>query len=248
MNISTNYNLSFFRTFNSPKVSNPIVNDNFIINENFKPKKREKGNSYEKNLVLKIIENDSKKGEVNAERMASKITAAAEFAGVKASEIACIVMNETHFSEKIKNVSTGKGPMGLTSIAIKDLYERAKNDDDKLKSLIDKYKTLDKVFAQKRKNPKLDLGKLGEILYKYKNSSSLYSAIQRDFDLNLKVGAFIYKTHLKQSKGNLRKAFESYNRSADKKAYAQRALNALNKAKSGAKKGSTKGTRLDKKA
>ena len=101
--------------------------------------------------------------------------------------------------------------MGLTTIAIKDLYARPSFFDKSLGELIKKYGSLDKLFAAKKKNASLNLGNLGEILYKYKNPDKLKEAICQDFDLNLKVGAFVFKGFLKENNYKLYNTFYRYN-------------------------------------
>ena len=143
--------------------------------------------------------------------MASKITDAAFQAGIKPDSLAAIVQNESHFSERMISTGNGKGPAGITSIVPKDMYQRPELYDSKLALLIKQHGSLAKVFAAKKANPTLNLGDFGEMLYKYKTPDNLNAAQKKDFDLNLKIGAYVYKYNLKKANGNENIAFQNYN-------------------------------------
>lgn len=186
--------------------------------------------------VKNIIDTDRHKPlNTDASRIASKIISAANYAGVDADSIACIVKRESHFKENGLNVITGKGPMGLTSIAVKDLYARPKIFDNQLKNLINKYGSLSKVFDAKKSNPSLDLGNFGNILYQYGNWTNLRNAVKKDYDLNLKIGAYIYKYQLNRAMANKNisiankehEAFKNYNGSYLKNSYASSSVATL---------------------
>lgn len=162
-------------------------------------------------LVSIIIKDDKNAHKIDIARMATKITDAAFQAGIKPDSLAAIVQNESHFSEKMILSSNGKGPAGITSIIPKDMYKRPEVYDSKLALLIKQHGSLAKVFAAKKANPTLNLGDFGEMLYKYKTSDNLYSALKKDFDLNLKIGAYVYKYNLKRANGNENIAFQNYN-------------------------------------
>ena len=162
-------------------------------------------------LVSIIIKDDKNAHKIDIARMATKITDAAFQAGIKPDSLAAIVQNESHFSEKMISSGNGKGPAGITSIVPKDMYKRPELYDSKLALLIKQHGSLAKVFAAKKANPTLNLGDFGEILYKYKTSDNLYSALKKDFDLNLKIGAYVYKYNLKRANGNENIAFQNYN-------------------------------------
>lgn len=175
---------------------------------------------YAEASVNYIIETDKHKPRnTDTSRLTNKIIDAANYAGVSADSIACIVKRETHFKQSGINVYTGKGPMGLTNIAIKDLYVRPQVFDTKLKSLIKEYGSLSKLFAAKKANPSIDLGNLGEILYRHGSWTNLRNAIRKDYDLNLKVGSYIYKYQLNRAMANNKvsiankekEAFKNYN-------------------------------------
>ena len=162
-------------------------------------------------LVSIIIKNDKKAHEIDVDRMASKITDAAFQVGIKPDSLAAIVQNESHFSERMISSGNGKGPAGITSIVPKDMYQRPELYDSKLALLIKQHGSLAKVFAAKKANPTLNLGDFGEMLYKYKTPDNLNAALKKDFDLNLKIGAYVYKYNLKQANGNENIAFQNYN-------------------------------------
>ena len=162
-------------------------------------------------LVSIIIKDDKNAHKIDVARMASKITDAAFQVGIKPDSLAAIVQNESHFSEQMIMSSKGKGPTGITSIVPKDMYKRPGLYDSKLALLIKQHGSLAKVFAAKKANPTLNLGDFGEMLYKYKTPDNLNAALKKDFDLNLKIGAYVYKYNLKQANGNENIAFQNYN-------------------------------------
>lgn len=199
-------------------------------------KKPTKFSQAEKNyeMVHYMIEQDKDKDKnINIEKMTTRIINAANAVGIKPELLAAIVKNESHFSEKIKNVASGKGPAGITSSPPKSMYNRPELYDNRMAELIEKYGSLSKVFAQKNKTPKLDLGAFGNMLYKYKSWDKLYSAVQKDFDLNLRVGSYYFKYMLKKYKGNERQAFYHYNGSNNASNYAQKAVASVSNTRSG---------------
>lgn len=162
-------------------------------------------------LVSIIIQNDKNAHKIDIDRMATKITDAAFQAGIKPDSLAAIVQNESHFSEQMSQSKNGKGPTGITSIVPKDMFKRPELYDSKLAIFIKQLGNLEKVFAAKKTNPTLNLGNFGEMLYKYKTADNLNAALKKDFDLNLKIGAYVYKYRLKQANGNENLAFQNYN-------------------------------------
>ncbi len=164
-----------------------------------------------KELVSIIIQNDKNAHKIDVDRMASRITDVAFLVGIKPDSLAAIVQNESHFSEQMIMSSNGKGPAGITSIIPRDMYERPGLYDSKLALLIKQHGSLAKVFAAKKANPTLKLGDFGEMLYKYKTPDNLNAALKKDFDLNLKIGAYVYKYKLKQANGDENIAFQNYN-------------------------------------
>lgn len=200
--------------------------------------------AYQQAVVENIILTDNHKPQnTDVSRISAKIAEAAKYTGVDAGNIACIVKKESHFKQDGLNVVTGKGPMGLTSIAIKDMYVRPQVFDNQLKALIKEYRTLSQVFLAKQNNPSLDLGNFGELLYEYKTWTNLRSAIKKDYDLNLKIGAYYYKYQLNKAKQNPkikledkeRIAFMNYNGSYDQTNYAQASVDTLKAARTYAK-------------
>ena len=184
-------------------------------------------------MVAYIIDDDKAKHQIDTLKMSNRIVAAANYAGIKPENLAAIVKQESHFSPQIIISSNGKGPTGITSICPKDLYERPQVFDRELGEILKNYNgSLKKLFNAKRENPNLYIGNLGEILYKYKNNTNLYNAVQKDFDLNLKVGAYNYKMALYENKGNERAAFRRYNASSRRVKYANDTMNTVNKARS----------------
>ena len=158
-----------------------------------------------------IINDDKDRHNIDTEKMIKKIMNAASYAKISPVYVACIVKQETHFNDKIVISENGKGPLGLTTIILEDLYLRPVFFDKNLKNSIKKYGSLNKLFEAKKNNPALKLGPLGEILYKYKDPESLKKATTNDFDLNLKVGAIAFKGFLNDANGNLHAAFKRYN-------------------------------------
>ena len=200
-------------------------------------------NLYQEAAVVYVIKSDNHKpANTDISRVTAKIISASEYTGVSADVIACIVKRESHFRETGLSDLAGKGPMGLTNVAIKDLYARPKNYDKKLEELINKYGSLQKVFAAKKSNPILDLGNFGNILYQYENWTNLRNAVKKDYELNLKVGAYIYKYQLNKSLTNKKisiankeyEAFKNYNNSYFKNNYADSSVATLKDARTAA--------------
>lgn len=200
--------------------------------------------AYQQAVVENIIQTDNHKPQnTDVSRISAKIIEAAKYTGIDAGNIACIVRKESHFRQDELNIVTGKGPMGLASIAIKDMYARPQVFDNQLKTLIKEYGSLSRVFLEKQNNPSLDLGNFGELLYEYKTWTNLRNAIRKDYDLNLKIGAYYFKYQLNKTKQNPkikledkeRIAFMNYNGSYDQKNYAQTSVNTLKAARKYAK-------------
>jgi len=165
----------------------------------------------DQSLVAYIIQTDKSAFNIDIDKMSRRIVAAADTVGIKADSLAAIVKNESHFKDTITISSWGKGPTGLTSIATKDMYARPQVFDSKMSALMKIYGSLDKIFQAKHKDPTLDLGDFGQMLYKYKTPSNLYAAVQKDFDLNLRVGGYVFKYNLKRAGGDEKEAFKTYN-------------------------------------
>lgn len=184
------------------------------------------------NSITSIIEEDASTPQnVNSKELALTIMNTAQTTGVDPLLLACICKQETHFDQN-KLGKNGKGMTQITSIVPKDMYARAEQYDNQMKKLIGEYKSLDKVFAAKDANPKLNLGDYGEMLYKYKTPEALFNGLKKDRDLNIKCGAYTIKFQLKKSDGDVRAALENYNGSSSKKSYATNVINYMNNAKS----------------
>ena len=158
-----------------------------------------------------IINTDVNKYKIDEKKMRNRIVQAAEYAGVSPVAVACVVKEESNFKDEIIQSENGKGPMGITQIAVDDLFKRPGRVDKDFGKLVEKYGSINVLFKAKDKDPSINLGNLGNLLYRYKNPSKLYKSIRENFDLNLKVGAFILRGYINESKGNLRKAFYNYN-------------------------------------
>ncbi len=186
-------------------------------------------------LVAYIIDQDKMKHQMDSVKMTQRIVNAANYAGIKPENLAAIVKQESHFNPQIIISSNGKGPAGITRICPADLYARPQVFDKELAGILKNYDgKLSNLFKAKKANPNLYIGNLGEILYKYKNKDNLYSAVQRDFDLNLKVGAYNYKMALYENKGDEKKAFSRYNASTKSRRakYARDTMQTVNAARS----------------
>lgn len=136
---------------------------------------------------------------LDTERMTQMIMKASQETGVDSLVIASIAQRETHFNQNLP-VRNGSGVMQLTSISIKDMFLRPKIYDDSLKP----------------------------ILAKYGCPENLIKAMRKDPELNIKLGAILYKAKLKQAKGDEKKALELYNGSPIKKTYAQAVMANIN--------------------
>lgn len=241
-----------FKFKENAKVTNPFAKTNkaytdadlYIYNNGRNDRKKiaERINAaeklYQQVSVAYIIESDNHKpANTDISRVAAKIISAANYAGVSADSLACIVKKESHFRQ-----NTSRGPIEISSVVIKNLYEKPQAYDCKLKELISKYRTLSKVFEAKKTNNFLDLGKLGDLLYRYENWKKLNSAIRTDYELNLKIGAFLYKSELDTVLANKnikiadkeKEAFKSYNNAYSKNNYTNSFATTLKSARTSA--------------
>lgn len=182
--------------------------------------------------ITSIIDEDvSTPKNVNSKELALTIMNTAQTVGVDPLLLACICKQETHFDQNQLGIN-GKGMTQITSIVPKDMYARAGQYDDKMRKLIGEYKSIDKVFAAKDANPKLNLGDYGEMLYKYRTPEALFNGLKKDRNLNIKCGAYTIKFQLKKSDGDVRTALEKYNGSSSKKSYATKVISYMDNAKS----------------
>lgn len=181
--------------------------------------------------IKSVIEEDPETPkDVDTTKLANMIMQTGKETGVEPLVIACICKKETHFDQG-KNVSSGKGIMQITSIVTEDMFQRFQLYEPKTKVLIEKYGSLEKAFQAKKKNPSINLGDFGEMLYKYKTPEKLYAALQKDAGLNLKCGAYLMKFHLASNNGDLRKSLEDYNATSDKHNYAKKVISYITNSK-----------------
>lgn len=157
---------------------------------------------------------------LNIANMTEMIMNASSETGVDPIIIASIAKQETHYTQNV-GTGSGSGIMQLTSISIKDMYQRPNIYDAKMKQLIKKYGSWQKVVAAKKRNPSLELGNFGNILYKYGNYENLRAAMRKDPQVNLKLGAYLFKAKLNDAGGDVHKALVNYNGSSHKLAYAK---------------------------
>lgn len=139
---------------------------------------------------------------LNRDKMAAMIVEAAYEAKVDPVIIAHIARRESDFNQQANN-GTGKGIMQLTPISIKDMYERPDIYEPELRPILKKYGTAEKLFA----------------------------ALKKDPELNIKVGAFLFRAKLNKAGGNVKKALELYNGSKLKYRYADAVMNNINNTK-----------------
>ena len=152
-------------------------------------------------LILQIMNEDKNCcPSVNKEKLAANIVKWSNEYGADPVHIACIVKQESHFTENI-NKSSGKGLMQLTRIAVKDMYVR----------------------------PDLYHTGLKEIKEKYPTYKDLFAAIQTDPELNLRVGIISFIQRLKNTNGNVKLALSNYNGSSRKESYAREVFNNIQK-------------------
>lgn len=194
-------------------VSNPVKSkaiESFIFNpkeqlsktaiENLLNGKEQDDYTTKKQAVLDIITNDpAAPKNLDKEKMTAMIMQTSQETGVDPVVLASIAKQESHFKQDVPT-SCGSGIMQLTTISIKDMYLRPKIYDKSLRP----------------------------ILLKYGSPEMLVKAMRRDPELNLKLGAVLYKAKLAQAKGDEKKALELYNGSPIKKKYAQAVMNNIN--------------------
>ncbi len=183
-----------------------------------------------KAIASVIAEDSSTPKSVNPTELALEIMKNAQIVGVDPLLLACICKKESHFDQNIPS-SGGRGIGQITHWVPDDMYARPELFDERLAQLIKKHGSLKNVFAEKRANPKLELGDLGEILYKYKTSDNLYKALKNDRELNLRCAAYTIRFHLRNANGDVRTALENYNTTKDKKYYVRKVMQYMDNAK-----------------
>ena len=154
----------------------------------------------QKNLVLRIMNEDKDCLSKDKGKLADKIVRLAKEYGTKPVYIASIVKKESHFCENV-NKGAGKGLMQVTEIAVKDMYLR----------------------------PNLYHSGLNKIKEKYPTYQSLFKAIQSDSELNLRVGIIAFLQRLEKANGNVKIALQNYNASSRKIAYANSIMKDIHK-------------------
>lgn len=191
-------------------------------------KKEEAAMQKKYDTVSAMIKNDPaapKNTDVN--KMTDMIMQAANETGIDPIIIASIAKQETHYNQNVP-FANGSGIMQLTTISIKDMYQRPNVYDAQMKQLMKKYGSWDKIAAAKKKNPSLDLGKFGNLLYQYGSVEKLRDAMRKDPQLNIKLGAYLFKQKLNAANGDVKKALVNYNGSSIKLAYAQSVMGYIN--------------------
>lgn len=157
-------------------------------------------NSQKEKVIQDMITNDSDAPKnLDIEKMTRMIMKVSQETGTDPIVIASIAKKETHFNQNVPR-KNGSGIMQLTSISIKDMFLRPSIYDESLKPILKKYRTPENLIRAMRKDP----------------------------ELNIKLGAILYKAKLKQAKGNEQKALELYNGSSGKKLYAQSVMHNIN--------------------
>lgn len=156
--------------------------------------------------VVKDIINGDKDAprNLNRDKMAEMIVEAAYAAKVDPVIIAHIARRESDFNQFADN-GTGKGIMQLTPISIEDMYQRPNIYEPELLPILKRYKTPQRLFEALKKNP----------------------------ELNIKLGAFLFKAKLNQAHGNVRNALILYNSSNIKYKYADAVMHNINNTRKG---------------
>ncbi len=147
-----------------------------------------------KNHIAKVIKEDEDRGnsKYTPEQISSLIVKTSKKYDVDPLIVAAIAKQETHFTQELSG-KNGKGMMQLTSISLKDMYQRSKIYGKELKPLLDKYGSFDKLLI----------------------------AVKSNLAVNIEVGTALFKNKLKNAKGNLTKALQNYNGSSLKVSYAK---------------------------
>lgn len=144
--------------------------------------------------IAEIIKDDEARGKSKntPEQVSDLIVKTAKKYDVDPLMIASIAKQETHFTQE-KSGKNGKGMMQLTTISLKDMYQRSKVYGKELKPLLDKYGSHEKLLK----------------------------AVKDNVAVNIEVGTALFKAKLKNAKGNVTKALQNYNGSSLKVSYAK---------------------------
>lgn len=155
----------------------------------------------QKSLIIQIMQEDKNCCKTaDKNKIAENIINLSKEYGANPIHIACIVKKESHFTEHV-NKGSGKGLMQLTKIAVKDMYQR----------------------------PHLYHSALDNIKKEYPTHQSLFTAIQVNPELNLRVGIIAFLQRLEKSNGDVRLALQNYNGSRNKVAYANEIMKDIKK-------------------
>lgn len=169
-----------------------IKNYNFQYQSLLRPKQFW-GEKYTK-ILLKIMDEDKACKILDKEKLAKQIILVANEYEIDPIVMACIAKKESHFSQNVSNKAF-KGMMQITKISIDDMYQKHREH--------------------------LYMPYIKEIKERYKSSSELFKAIEDDSLLNIRVGALVYASKLKKTKGNLFESIKIYNNSHLKEQYAK---------------------------
>lgn len=190
---------------NPIKIHEPIFNEEKALDDLKKVGERIEENAYKNNIakVQRIIENDtSTPSSVDKEQMAKYIVEAANEFSVDPCVIASIAQQESHFNQNVPK-SKGSGVMQLTTITIKDLYQRSGYYDPAILSILKEYKT----------------------------PNDLIKAIRKDAQLNIRVGTAVYKAKLRDANGSEKEALRRYNASSRAESYSKEVMNRISQAR-----------------
>lgn len=190
---------------NPSKIHEPIFNEQNALEDLKKVGERIEENAYKNNIakVQSIIENDKAvPSSVDKEQIATYIVDAAKEFSIDPCVIASIAQQETHFNQNVPT-GNGSGVMQLTTITIKDLYQRPNYYDPAVLSILKEYKT----------------------------PNDLIKAIRKDAQLNIRVGAAVYKSKLKAAKGCEQSALRKYNASSRAELYSKEVMSRIAQAR-----------------
>ncbi len=190
---------------NSYKTREPMFDEKKALEELQNIGERIEERAYKNNLakVENIIENDEAvPSSVDKKKMAKYIVDAAKEFSVDPCVVASIAQQETHFNQNVPT-GNGSGVMQLTTITIKDLYQRPNYYDPAIASILKEYKT----------------------------PNDLIKAIRKDAQLNIRVGAAVYKSKLKAAKGCEQSALRKYNASSMAERYSREVMSKIAQAR-----------------
>lgn len=157
----------------------------------------------QKRVIFKIMEDDKAlPANLDKDKLASTILNVSSELGVDPIAIACIIQHESDFVTGL-NRKGAKGLMQVTSITVKDMYQKGREH--------------------------LYHSALNELKKDHPSSASLYNAILGQDSINIKVGSMSYLMRLQQAKGNVKTALKNYNGSSLKEQYANDVLKNIQK-------------------